>query len=184
MATSNQIGLAISGQSGTGAFIGSTSGVMTTPVLGAATCTSLTLGGSAWNTYSRGIWTPTFTFATPGNLSVSYGTRTASYIVVGNSINTTFTMVFTPTFTTSSGNAIISGFPFTAASSTITLGACGVSPSTYPVGTSYTLISLGATSNAVLINGYGSGVSFSSFLPANFTSGTATTIYFNLTYKI
>lgn len=41
MATNNQVGVGLSGSTGTGAFVGSTSAVMTTPTIGAATATSV-----------------------------------------------------------------------------------------------------------------------------------------------
>lgn len=44
MATRNQIDLALSGSTGTGTFVGSTSPTLVTPVLGTASATSLTLG--------------------------------------------------------------------------------------------------------------------------------------------
>jgi hypothetical protein len=47
------------------------------------------------------------TFATPGDVSVSYGNRTAYWAVDGNWIDFELTFAFTPTFTTASGNLII-----------------------------------------------------------------------------
>lgn len=59
------------------------------------------------------FWTPRQTaqasvnFATPGNLSVAYGARTAYYTLDGNWLDFELNFVFTPTFTTASGAMII-----------------------------------------------------------------------------
>lgn len=73
--------------------------------------------------YEEGTWTPVLTFATPGNLAVTYGTQNGRYTKIGRTV--TFSMeVFTSAFThtTASGNLKVTGFPFThaAAPSTYT----------------------------------------------------------------
>lgn len=63
---------------------------------------------------TEGTWTPTLTFATPGDLSVSYGSqRVGRYIKLGNWVLCTFSLTPTPTFTTASGAPSITGLPFT-----------------------------------------------------------------------
>jgi hypothetical protein len=49
-------------------------------------------------------FTPTVTFATPGNLTVSYVTRQGVYYRVGRLVFVTVALRFTPTYTTASGN--------------------------------------------------------------------------------
>lgn len=70
--------------------------------------------------YDTGTWTPVFTCATPGDLSVSYGTRTADYTRVGRLVFINMTMNFTPTYTTASGNISITGLPISVASTVAT----------------------------------------------------------------
>lgn len=64
---------------------------------------------------TEGFWTPTLTFATPGDLAVTYGTQRAWYERIGRSVFAHVhiqTSAFT--WTTASGNLLISGLPFTA----------------------------------------------------------------------
>lgn len=65
--------------------------------------------------YEEGTWTPVFTFATAGDLSVSYTTRVATYIKIGQLTNVSFDIVTSAfTHSTASGVAEITGLPFTA----------------------------------------------------------------------
>lgn len=50
-----------------------------------------------------GSWTPTVTFATPGDFSSSDGGRYARWARVGNLVSATIAISFTPTFSTASG---------------------------------------------------------------------------------
>jgi hypothetical protein len=63
-----------------------------------------------------GIWTPTLTFATPGDLAVTYGTRVGGYIRRGKVMTYNFD-VRTSAFThaTASGNLQLTGLPFASA---------------------------------------------------------------------
>lgn len=66
--------------------------------------------------YEEGTWTPTLTFATPGDLSVVYSARVGAYTKVGNRIFfDVFVASSTFTHTTASGNLMITGIPFTVA---------------------------------------------------------------------
>jgi hypothetical protein len=69
------------------------------------------------NWYEEGTWTPTVTFATPGDLAVTYNTnqRQGIYTRTGNRIIVNFLVGTSSfTFTTSSGVLQITGLPFTA----------------------------------------------------------------------
>jgi hypothetical protein len=72
--------------------------------------------------YEEGTWTPVFTFATPGNVSVTYSTRIASYTKIGRLCYLSLS-ILTATFThtSASGDFQISGVPFAPA----TLGQFG-----------------------------------------------------------
>lgn len=67
--------------------------------------------------YEEGTWTPTITFATPGDLSVAYALRFGRYTKIGNRVYIDL-RVITSSFThsTASGAFQISGLPFTTAS--------------------------------------------------------------------
>jgi len=69
------------------------------------------------NWYEEGTWTPTVTFATPGDLSVTYNTgqRIGTYTRIGDRLYINFAVgTATFTYTTASGALQITGLPFTA----------------------------------------------------------------------
>ena len=69
--------------------------------------------------FASAAWTPTFTFATPGDLSVVYSTQVGRYVRVGRQVTAHFRIITsTFTHTTASGDATISGLPFAASSAT------------------------------------------------------------------
>ena len=69
------------------------------------------------NWYEEGTWTPVITFATPGDLSVTYSAtiRVGTYTRIGNRVIINVNVqTATFTFTTASGNIQITGLPFTS----------------------------------------------------------------------
>jgi hypothetical protein len=66
--------------------------------------------------YEEGTWTPTLTFATPGNLSVSYSVRGGHYTKVGRLVTCELYIVTSAfTHTTAAGLLSVTGLPFTSA---------------------------------------------------------------------
>jgi hypothetical protein len=125
MTTINPIGNGLSGTTGTGNFVGANTPTLITPVLGAATATSINFGGSSLSNYvAETNWTPTFSFLSPGNLSVVYATQTGVYVRIGAAVYYAFTLVATPTFTTASSLAFINGLPINAGTTTGYIGSC------------------------------------------------------------
>ena len=61
----------------------------------------------------EGVWTPTFTFDTPGNLAVTYGVQLGRYKRQGEIVDVMFTLTADITHTTAAGTARIGGLPFT-----------------------------------------------------------------------
>ena len=61
--------------------------------------------------YEYGQFTPTFDFATPGDLSNSYETQEGFFWRTGPIVHFDVLLVVTPTFTTSAGVAKIGGLP-------------------------------------------------------------------------
>lgn len=106
---------ALTDETGTGAAVFATSPTLVTPELGAATATSISFGNEALANYDEGTFTPTFTFTTPGNLSVSYSAQSGTYVRIGKTVYVAYTLIWTPTYTTSAGTCVFGGFPFTAA---------------------------------------------------------------------
>lgn len=63
--------------------------------------------------YKEGTWTPTLTFATPGNVSVSYTTQLGAYTRIGQWVTASFVIVTSAfTHTTAADSLYIGGFPF------------------------------------------------------------------------
>jgi hypothetical protein len=62
-------------------------------------------------TEQSGTWVPTVTFATPGDLSVSYASQVGRYTRIGSLVRVVVEIEFTPTYTTASGQLRIS-LPF------------------------------------------------------------------------
>ncbi|HJP69392.1 MAG TPA: hypothetical protein VJ846_10860 [Sphingomicrobium sp.] len=72
-------------------------------------------GANTLDDYEEGTWTPALTFATPGNLSVAYTLQNARYVKVGGIVHANFVILTsTFTFTTASGNLLLTGLPFTS----------------------------------------------------------------------
>lgn len=66
--------------------------------------------------YEEGTWTPVLTFATPGNLSVTYAIQVGAYRKVGSLVVATAVIATSAfTHTTAAGNCQITGLPFAAA---------------------------------------------------------------------
>lgn len=63
--------------------------------------------------YEEGTFSPTITFATPGDLTVAYSSQTGVYTKVGRLVHFTINLLTTTfTHTTASGTLQISGLPF------------------------------------------------------------------------
>lgn len=63
--------------------------------------------------YAEGSWTPVLTFATPGDLAVTYAVRTGHYTKIGNAVFATFGLTTSSfTWSTASGACRITGIPF------------------------------------------------------------------------
>lgn len=107
--------------------------------------------------YEEGDWTPTLTFATAGNLSVSYTTRTGTYTKIGRMITRSVNILTSAfTHTTASGQMIVSGSPFTSVvnSGVVSPAFEGISKAGY---THVSVRSSGAASDVVAASGMGVG---------------------------
>ena len=72
-----------------------------------------------------GTWTPAFAFATPGTSSVDYTTQAGVYRRVQDVVIVNFNMRCAITHGTGSGNALITGLPFTCLSASGNAGRSG-----------------------------------------------------------
>lgn len=143
------------------------------------------LGSAALVDFAQGTWTPTATFSTVGNLSVSYGTHTGTYTRFADRVIIDFTITFTPTYTTSSGPLLITGLPFTASTSSPGIAAGSVaqlSASVVSYSGSLSLVLATTTQLAIVTNA--AAVGQTALAIASFPSGVAFTINGSFTYKV
>lgn len=122
--------------------------------------------------YEEGTWTPTLTFATPGDLSVTYSSRIGIYTKIGRMVYITFwvsTSAFT--HTTASGTCSITGLPFT--SSSATFGGAGLSQWNGVTKANYTDIGarIATSSSSFVFQASGSGQVSSSLAAADIPTG-------------
>lgn len=179
MTTINAVGNGLSGSTGSGTFVGATSPTLVTPALGAATATSINFGGSTLSTYTASTaWTPVFTFSTPGDLSVSYAVQTGTYVVIGALVYVTFILSFTPTYTTASGNATITGLPFSGAD--VGFGTTYISSATFPAGSTYIVCQNAGTT--LVFKAFGSAVAAQNVTTTSFATGSARNLEGSLVY--
>ena len=106
-----------------------------------------------------GVWTPAITFSNPGNLSVAYSARSASYIRTGNSVTATFEIVTSSfTYTTATGDLYVTGLPFVSSAEVQSFSGDlefqGITKAGY---TNYTL-NIEENSSLIRIRASGSGV--------------------------
>lgn len=169
---------------GSGGIVLATSPSLTTPVLGAATATSINFGGSSLSNYAAlQSWVPVFSFSTPGNLTVVYTNQNGYYSRIGNIIVANFFLVITPTYTTASGNLYITGLPIAnnSATNNQALGTVLLQAPSWTTGTS-PFLQLIPGSTILQVSVSGSSVNPSSITSLNFISGNTYAIVGSITY--
>ncbi len=144
---------------------------------------SITFGGSALSTYVQNtVSNPVVTFATNGDLSVSYATQSGVYTKIGTQVTYTFALTFTPTYTTSSGNLQIS-LPFPTYTPTVSaFGSVFVQSPTWPSVSGSLCIVADPNTSVVRILQSRSGTTGAAFGATNFTSGVQYIISGSITY--
>lgn len=172
---------------GTGSLVRATTPTLITPVLGVATATSINFGQSALSFYETGTFTPTFTTATVGDLSVAYTTQLGVYRRIGDGVFFRMRVAFTPTYTTASGQARFSGFPYAVNSGAGSGGATVASGNTnlvYPAGFSVLVGAPAASQVYASILAQGSSSTSTALTTAQFLTGVAYDIMIVGTYMI
>jgi hypothetical protein len=148
----NQVGNSLTGLTGTGAFVGANTPTLITPVLGAATATSINFGGSTLSSYVEGVWTP----VDASGAALSF-TASGSYRRIGGIVIATCSVAYPVTADGSA--AVIGNLPITTsgggtlggsvASSTVATLAYAI---TNAVATTFSLLdaTAGAITNATM----------------------------------
>lgn len=134
--------------------------------------------------YEEGTFTPTITFATPGDLSVAYSVQIGLYTKVGRMCAFNFT-VTTSTFThtTASGALTVAGLPFTGVSgstATSTVRFLGITKAGF---SDYTSLVAGAVNTTTFV-ACNSGAVFSTVVAADTPSGGTVSLTSALVYHV
>lgn len=135
-------------------------------------------------TQTKGTFTPALTFSTPGNLSVTYSTQSGDYTRIGDFVHCDINIVTSAfTHTTASGNALITGLPFTISNSNAPYGAVlwgGINKASY---TNVALAGLSNTTQANLVAS-GMGQAAANVTAADMPTGGTVLIRASLDYRI
>jgi len=122
------------------------------------------------------LYTPTVTYATPGDLTVAYTAQQGQYRLAGNLVCFNANVSFTPTFTTASGAIVISA----PIKSGPVVGAgvlsCDPGTVTWPASRTMVTASIALGSQGFTLNALGSGVAASALGAAHYLTGVAYTI--------
>jgi hypothetical protein len=126
-------------------------------------------------------WTPALTFATPGDLSVTYSTQSGTGIKAGRWVFL-YGAITTATFThtTASGALIVSGNPHTNGSG-VAVGACswqGVTKANY----TNVVSSIGASATNIQFLASGSGQAAATISTGDVPTGGTVQLVFSLLY--
>lgn len=99
--------------SGSGGLVRITSPTLVTPVLGAATATSIGFGNEVLDEYDEGTWTPAYDDSASAG-TWNHSTQVGNYVRVGNLCLCWGTLATSSTTAAAANNMRITGFPFTA----------------------------------------------------------------------
>lgn len=133
-------------------------------------------------TTTRTTFTPTVDFATHGDLSVSYSGQSGAYAKIGPITCVWYSLVFTPTYTASAGNFLISAPPIPPTDANAwAIPLSQIASPTWP-GSTDTMVKAAWNGTNILLSGLKSGGTAANFTVANIASGVAYTIVFSGCY--
>ena len=131
-------------------------------------------------------WTPDLSFATAGDLSVTYSTQQGSYTKAGRLIFADFNLITSAfTHTTASGNARINGLPFAASADTGYAAAgsvvwAGITKANYTQVVPFVF----ASASRMSLVGSGSGQSAAILTASDFPTGGTVQLRGSIVYRI
>jgi hypothetical protein len=134
-------------------------------------------GANVLDDYEEGTWTPVLTFGTPGDLSVAYTTQIGRYTKVGRLVHWSC-IILTSTFThtTASGNLLVTGLPFTAATLSGMVWSTACSLRYDKAGWTQISATVSSASSSLFFIGNGSGVAQSAIAFGDMPTGTTVTL--------
>jgi hypothetical protein len=145
-----------------------------------------TTASEVFDDYETGTWTPTLTFATPGDLAVTYSVQSGGYVKVGRKVTVNFVISTSAfTHTTASGALKVSGLPFTANAAVADIGAAsalaqGLTAANYTNFSFYTQTS----ATHMVMSASAQGQSLLSITTTHMPSGTPQYLQASLTYFV
>lgn len=139
-------------------------------------------GANVLDDYEEGTWTPTITFATPGNLSVAYTTQSGTYTKIGRTVSINLLLVTSSfTHTTASGQFTINGLPFA-----LVAGACynpAFRQGTIAAATDLEVTIFQVNSTTLIETQCGIGITAAQVTPAQAITGAQQIIGFSVCYQ-
>lgn len=161
----------VTDETGSGALVFANTPTLVTPILGAATATSINFGGSTLSNYTETTFTITAAFATPGNSSWAYTVQAGRLTRTGRGSHWSMNFAATPTIGTGSGTVSLSGFPYTSAVSSVSGSVELGSTWTWPAGRTMVVPRFATGSSAMTLRASGSAVAAADMAASNMTSG-------------
>lgn len=166
--SSANLGSALTDKTGTGVNVFATSPTLTTPVLGAATATSINFGGSTFSDYVTAAWTP----IDSSGASLTFTNVSARYTRIGNQVFASASLTY-PT-TVSGSNAVIGGLPLTVSNNNYGYTPMPLASGTGTIGS--LVQALKNTTTMQIITGNGGAVTNAVL--------TGATLYFMMIYNV
>lgn len=123
--------------------------------------------------YEEGTWTPVLTFATPGDLAVTYSSQVGSYTKIGNTVRLNVNIATSAfTHTTAGGTLRISGHPFATANVTGNIaGSMAAMTGWTKANYTETLYQVAPNSSLAVFGAYGSGQAEANIVVADVATG-------------
>jgi hypothetical protein len=132
-------------------------------------------------TYAAGVWSPTFNFATNGDLAATWSISTGFYTKIGRMVFAQFVLVSSSfTWSTASGQLTIGGFPFPMAGPNICVGVLDWAGITKAGFTEFSVTM--NTGSAAQIIANGSGQLRANIVAADMPSGGFVRLIGNISY--
>jgi hypothetical protein len=135
--------------------------------------------------YEEGTFTPTLTFQTPGDLSITYAQQLGTYTKVGRLVTVTWSVVSSAfTHTTASGAVLISGVPFACNATNHFVGsmiAAGITKANY---TQFVFRARDSFPNQFEILAQGSGQGSANVVAADMPTGGTVNFRGTITYEV
>ncbi len=130
-------------------------------------------------------FTPSMTFATPGDLSLASVSATGQYTRTGNRVLFSLNYTATPTFTTASGNFRLTGLPFAAADG-LDGGAVSLVSGNFVWPAARTQLAWNSVAAQTYLElvGLGSAVNGTNLASTNLTSGVASQVHISGNYRV